>query len=692
MAALMIHGPHMLRDTPGKDAAVPHYPQKPMHVPQSNGLLEMREVWLLIQRQWMRFASVAALVTLCLVLAYLFYPFSYRATATLIMDPRPQNIAPGEPVQAGVGNDPAAIESQMQFMQSPDFVWSAIQNLRLAEDENFTRFITLTALDEGWKDALVHTFMRFMKVERVGLTYVISISYTDKSAQQAMRIANGIAQTYVEHLSTGQSALVRDAAQWLKERLFVMGRKLQASERAVDDFKRKNAFVAAGQGELQREKMVAALTVQLAQAESQMADAQSRLDALRQANARFSAGDAEVHSATLTNLRGQFASLARQHAETVAVYGERHPLFTTAQLQIQTLQSQINQEIVRLRQRVSQDYEVARKHVALLSLRLERAGKDNGVAVEFAALQREADADRKSYDEYSARERDLVNRQQLEDAGGVVLSHALLPSRPAKPKMPVAAAGIAFMALAVGVTAALFFDSMTMKTVRNSGQMRSLGISMNFFLPLFTSNSDRQTFHASLRYLLPPLRSAQTIVVTPIFGGEGASTVAASLASVLQGAGRKTLLLCMDSHRDISHEHKSGKVVQGVFAVRNFEQAIRRLPDGVECLSLSGLSGQAQGAHPFINDSLDEFIVTLRNRVDAIVIDAPPALALAGETSLLNDADKVLMVMEWGKTPLDKMAAGMELIAAAAEQGLVMGIINKADISALELYEQKYVA
>jgi succinoglycan biosynthesis transport protein ExoP len=663
----------------------------PLHVPQSNGFLELKGLWLLVRRQWKRFALVSAAVAAALWLAYLFYPFAYTATATLMLDPRPWNVAPGNPVLPGIGSDPAAVESEVQFMQSSDFVWGVIQRLQLDTDQAFTRTLPVSVDSQGWKDAAVARLVKNMTVTRKGLTYVVEAGFTDKTPERAARIANGIALAYVDAQTSGRSGITQEATDWLKERIFVLKRKVRASEQALSDFKAAHAIVAAGEGNTSQERLVIELTRQLGIAQAEAANAQARLESLKKTNLRQIAdGNGDLQSATLTNLRSQYATITREYSEAATVYGERHPGFITAKLQIESIGGQINQEISRLRSRVAQDYTSARAKAELISARLSDASRPKDTDPELAELKRIAEADRSLYEQYLSREKDLRSREALETHDVSIISAAVPPSRPAKPKFSVTVVAIAFLSLVCGGATALVCDLQGMKIVRSRHQLRAMGMNRAVMLPLFEKTGGRELFKAALRHLLPALRGIQTVLVTSAQAGEGVTTVARAVADMLAEMGKNTLLLDM-SYRDVADENtlRDG-LADVVFGIMMPDQVMQRQDNGLQVFTAGQVSGHVQYRKLFSHPKFTELMDRFQQRFDAIIIDAPPALTVAGETPLLDYVDRVVLVTQWGKSTMSKVDAAATLLAGQ-EPHFVLGVANKVETGKLSMYEQDTV-
>jgi len=82
---------------------------------------------------------------------------------------------------------------------------------------------------------------------------------------------------------------------------------------------------------------------------------------------------------------------------------------------------------------------------------------------------------------------------------------------------------------------------------------------------------------------------------------------------------------------------------------------------------------------------MHDLISELRNAFDYVVMDASPLLTVVDALVLATVADKVLVVVEWNRTPHGSIAEAFKVLRPEADRvaGLVL---NKVDISQLPGY------
>ncbi len=172
-------------------------------------------------------------------------------------------------------------------------------------------------------------------------------------------------------------------------------------------------------------------------------------------------------------------------------------------------------------------------------------------------------------------------------------------------------------------------------------------------------------------------RDFKVILVTSPQGGEGASTVAANLATACAHAGRRTLLVDADlrnpsQHRTFQTSHDRGVVhmLRGLLPLARVAQST-----GVSQLDLVPCGPEiADPAELFSGDGLIETLAECRRAYDTVIIDAP-ALGRGVDAALIGaQADAALLVVRLPTTTRTDAARAVESLRnlGASILGLVV--------------------
>jgi capsular exopolysaccharide synthesis family protein len=194
----------------------------------------------------------------------------------------------------------------------------------------------------------------------------------------------------------------------------------------------------------------------------------------------------------------------------------------------------------------------------------------------------------------------------------------------------------------------------------------------------------------NLHYANPdvPLRR---ILVTSAGPGEGKSTTAANLAISMAQGERSVLLVEADLRRPSVHSLFRQPTTPGLssYLVGDSLLAAVLLKSAVPNLSLV-VSGPTppNPAELLGSRRMHEFLNTVAERFDVVILDSPPALATSDACALAPHVDGVLLVVDSGQTPEVALRRAKERIEAV--RGRIIGaVLNRFDAAA-HGYSKRY--
>lgn len=184
-----------------------------------------------------RHRMIATVVLVCLAAAAAFLviaPKKYIATAVLLTETRQMPEQDDSSSSSGDSTvDSTVVESQIEAVRSASLALRVIDELGLADDPEFgkpkptllSRLIGMIHVrsDKSRKadprEIALDSLLAKVKIDRVGRSYVAEIDATSIDADKAARIANAIADGYIEdQLSARQDSQLR-ANKWMEDRL-----------------------------------------------------------------------------------------------------------------------------------------------------------------------------------------------------------------------------------------------------------------------------------------------------------------------------------------------------------------------------------------------------------------------------------------------------------------------------------------
>ena len=446
--------------------------------PPARSQADLRDLFLILARR--RFAIIAVTTAaLALALVYLLItPSAYTGTVSILIDARLRAPIGADASAAPVGYpDATLVESQVRLIDSDTVLRRVVQHENLGNDPEFapplrpglrTRLFALLGIGakpqpEDNATRAVLALSRAIVVRRSERTYVIDVDVTSHDPAKAARLANDVAEAYVDDQKEEQAQQnQRDAAE-LDRRLNTLQTRLQQADTAIAQYKSAHQ-IADANGKSIGEQELSDLATELAKARARTVDTKGKYDQIQKIIASGQPPDAigdVAKSTTLDRLRQQYADIVKQDANLRTTLGSRHPALLEVESQLRDTRGLIDQELKRIANSAKNDYQVAVANEAETNRRLDVSRRATDVTnesrVELNQLQRTADASRAVYEKY------LRARKSIDDnAGdapiGRVIAPAIIPLAPSSPKTLAVLAIALFGGIFFGAGAALLSE------------------------------------------------------------------------------------------------------------------------------------------------------------------------------------------------------------------------------------------
>jgi polysaccharide biosynthesis transport protein len=353
--------------------------------------------------------------------------------------------------------DQEAVTSQVQLALSRDLARQVTSKLKLSERPEFDPALrsgswTMTTLRRTGlvkdpigmtpEERVLETYYDHLTVYQVDKSRVIAVEFQSEDAGLAARVANTVADAYVELLRAVEQEQTRAAGLWLAREIEDLRQKVANAEGRVEAFRAKSKrFIGLNNTPLPNQ-LLADLNSQLAAARARKADAEAKAlfasEALRLGKPVDSSDF--LNSELIRRLSEQRAILRSQLAEQSTTLLDGHPRIKELRARISDLEHEMHKEAERLTHALENDAEIAASRVETLSSDLEQleqqAALSNEQDVELRALEREAKAERDLLESYLAKYRETTARDNLAGAPAEarVISRATISNTPYFPR------------------------------------------------------------------------------------------------------------------------------------------------------------------------------------------------------------------------------------------------------------------
>ena len=424
----------------------------------------------LFARNWALILGVAAACAIAgFGMSKLLTP-RYIATAQIYIDPHglPGVDKEGTPQGEDSNGFINFVESQSLVITSRIVLERVAANEKLAQDDEFVGAPSpLSHLFAGAPrgnpaddslNAAVAALASRITVHRPERTFVIDLSVRSRDPEKAARLADAVANAFIEVQSSMRSDSARQTTNSLTNRLEALRAQLMAAEKRVEDFRAENGLVGTREQTV-TEQQLREMNQQITLARTRLEEARAHYDQILAG--RGHGGDVgalavSLNLPSLAPLRAQQAEAAQKLADLSAELGPRHPLVKDAAARVSEASRAVDAELARFAQSVRNDYARAKELEASLSRQLDglkqQALANDQTSVGLRDLQREADAARNVYELFVTRSRQTGDIQQV-DANALNMRIISMASAPKDRSFPPSASLLGGTGFIIGLGA-----------------------------------------------------------------------------------------------------------------------------------------------------------------------------------------------------------------------------------------------
>jgi succinoglycan biosynthesis transport protein ExoP len=697
-------------------------PPSPGSVPGLRGFLRM------MRRRWLAFlAGALGTVGLSAVLV-LTLPTRYSAEAVVLVENRLDKVVNIESVVSALRPDVEAVESEIQVLRSRDLAKRVIERTGLAayyEDRagQLRRSICPWLIEFGLAPYLdfvvdcfaavppavadqVEWFLKDLSVKQSGKSRAITVSFSSADAQLAAKVANTLAELYLQDQVDLQARATERASIWLGPRVEELRTRVLDAERAVEQF-RASAGLTQGATASVIALQVTNATGELSQAQARLAATEARqqqFEALSRAKGDRRSAVRAWDEPVLVALSQQLAELERRRADTMERLGERHPTMISLNAEIAEMNRRLDVELNRAVQAIRNEVQIERVRTVRIAENLtalqSRSDALNQKDVHLRALEREAAALRGLYENFLHRSKETSEQRGLEQADSRIISLADVPTRPSFPNPVLFLGGAVAISWVWGLVLVLVAEQLDAGFVDSAALRQQLALPLLAIAPLVPTprrSAARLSSYVTDKPFSLAAESARSIVTSLTLAGSGPSAISILICSAVANEGKTTIatwvaraaaqsalrVIVIDGDTRNPNLHRSfgGKNELG-FSELLLGQA--RVPEVIKHDVKSGVDYISSGRRPIPSYGqphlieVQELIEGLKRQYDLVVIDSPPLMAIADGLLFSRIADQTLFVCRWRRTNRIVALRGLEQlqVAGARVTGAILSMVN----------------
>jgi polysaccharide biosynthesis transport protein len=222
--------------------------------------LDVVEYWRAVaKRRWSILAITLLVAILTTLVVFAIRP-TYRGTVTLLIEQGKSRVVSIEEVyNQGMANR-EYFQTQAEILKSEDLARKTIRKLSLTTHPDYdprqlaeTRMWLPTDLfrdekpltEEDVLKSVVKRFRDKLQIQLVRNSQLAQISFISPDRELAAKVPNTMAELFVESDLEARVAMTQKATGWLRERMGELREKVDASEKALQDYRERERIVDA---------------------------------------------------------------------------------------------------------------------------------------------------------------------------------------------------------------------------------------------------------------------------------------------------------------------------------------------------------------------------------------------------------------------------------------------------------------
>jgi capsular exopolysaccharide synthesis family protein len=686
------------------------------------------------KHKWSALGLAAAIALLTTLIVFVMQP-TYRSTAILMLESNKSKVVGIEEVYSSMSSNREYYQTQAEILKTEELARRIVAKMKLVDhpaldprQQTESGFSLSKLLPASWlgeddsekwtpaklQAAVVGRFKKELTIELVRNSQLIKISYEHPDKEFAANAANWVAEGFIEADMDARLAMTQKAGAWLTERLTGLRKKLEESERALQQFRERERIIdAKGVAQSGASKQLEQLSGGLVSARQKKAEAEAaymQVQSAQKSNVDIESIPAIQKSTIYIDLKKTESAAEGRLADAAKKYGPDHPKRQTADAELRAARENTKRQIDTIITSITKEYELARAQENSVERALAQSKGDilgmNRKEYELGVLEREVASNKSLYEMFTTRTKETSVAGDLQSPIARVVDPAVVSGAAYSPKKFRIIGIAAVVGLILGIMLALLLEYLdnTIKTAedvdtklrqsmlgqlpRIKGKIESGDLQIAFIKdkdPGFSEEIRSIRTGVMLSSIDAPHK---VLLVTSSVPGEGKTSVATNIALAL-GQVRKVCLIDADMRRP---------TVAKVLGVDTTSKGLSNLVSGsdptAECMHFNkelGIHIIPSGVVPpnplelLSSIRFAEAMKWLEESFDVVIIDSPPLQLVSDPLILSQFAHSVIYVVKADSTPYQIALGGLERLREAKAHILGV-IINQIDREKADRY------
>jgi succinoglycan biosynthesis transport protein ExoP len=614
------------------------------------------------------------------------------------------------------GNADEGFSVKRAVLGAPAALVSAVRRgFRPGDADEKTNENQIAGADEtAAQSKAIDTFLSHLTVAPIRNSRLVDVKYQLPDPSLATGIVNALAKNYIEQNLEYKFMASKEASDWLGARLAEERKAVEAAEAKLQQYREQNDAISLTDRENITVQKLADLNAALTRAKTERIQKEAMYQQLRASQSDLSRLD--TFPAILTNSfiqqqKSELADLQRQYAQASERLGERHPDMIKLKSAIQLSQTKLNGEVAKVVQSVRSEYQTALAQENSLTGALNQQKGEalsmNRKAIDYGVLDRDVESSKQIYNSLLQRAKETGVAGELKTSNIRVVDAAERPRKPVSPQKQLNLMLALFGGSLLACGLAFFFEYLDSR-IKTPDEIRvHLGLAQLGMLPALQIKDGRHpvissgvpaNFSEAFRAFRTNVmfssaqEGARSLVITSTGPGEGKSTVTSNLAISLAQAGQRVLLIDGDMRKPKAHEIFGFPQEPGL---SNLLVGSGKASESVRKTTVPGLWVLGAGRIPpnpaelLGSQRFRDFVTSLKEHFDWIVIDTPPVMAVTDATLVAHYASGVVFVVGAEMTSRHAAKRALDQLQHANAR-FVGGVLNRVDLERNAYYYSQY--
>jgi polysaccharide biosynthesis transport protein len=561
---------------------------------------------------------------------------------------------------------------------------------------------------------VIDAFLKHVIVSPIRNSRLVDVTFESTDPNLSALAANRLAGAYIQQNLDFKFLSSEEATAFLRDRLDKQRQQVEESEQKLQQYRQKTDAVSLEDKQNIVVQTLGELNAAVTKARTERLQKEAlynQIQSIQSDRAALDTFPAILSNTFIQQLKGQLADLQRLQASLGERYGEKHPEMIKVKSAIEQTDAKLQGEIGKVVASIRNEYLSARAQEERLVAALEKQKSEamdlSSKGIQYGVLQRDNATNRQMFDNLlqRAKETDVSKDQGMSNIR--VVDKAEVPRRPARPNKMLNLL-LAFFGGGLFAVGLAFFFEYVDNRIKSPDEIKGyLGLPFLGLVPKLTEKeAERPLLHtgvpSSFAEAFRNLRTnvlfssteegGRTLVVTSTGPGEGKTMIACNLSLALAQAGQRVLLLDGDMRKPKVHTLFDESQTPGLSNVlvgnARASEAVRKTLVQNLWLLLAGVA-PPNPAELLGSQRFRDFLATLQEHFDWVVIDTPPVMAVTDAALVSHVANGVAFVIAAEQTSKHTANAALEQLEAAKARFLG-GILNKVDVERHAYYYSHY--